>query len=316
MAAMRYLGGELGLSPQVTRTLELLLSCLPPKRNHHMVFASNETLVLRSGGLTDRTLRRHVAALVKAGLLQRMDSPNKKRFTCYDPVEQTTLRFGLNLAPLFEKFLLLEEQAEILKHQAQRLAILRKQLRAASYQILANTPDHPLALEAMRVSRRNATLEEIKDQIQRLPKQAVTQTDQVSAEPLSDIGGQNVCHHHNFSKELIEKESQPSLNDLIEGCLEIQKYSLDPITTEQEAIDHAKKIGPMIGISQTLINDACLNISDWSVTLMIWMIVEAKEKIRKPAAYFKALSLKQKANGFNPFSWLKSLNPHFCPRTI
>ena len=94
----------LGLGAPVAATLDALLSFLPPKRRHHTVFASNATLSARRHGVTDRTLRRHITALIDAGLLIRRDSPNRKRYMRIDTSAQVALRFGLDLSPLFQRF--------------------------------------------------------------------------------------------------------------------------------------------------------------------------------------------------------------------
>jgi replication initiation protein RepC len=53
---------------------EALLSC------DLVVFPSNRALTLRAHGMASRTLGRHLAALVEAGLILRRDSPNGKRY--------------------------------------------------------------------------------------------------------------------------------------------------------------------------------------------------------------------------------------------
>ena len=101
---LRRAASSLDLSPSVIATVDALLSCLPPKREHDIVFASNATLVMRRNGISDRSLRRHLADLVTAGLLVRIDSPNGKRYSKRDPQMGTVIRFGLDLSPLFIAF--------------------------------------------------------------------------------------------------------------------------------------------------------------------------------------------------------------------
>ncbi|MFM8748615.1 plasmid replication protein RepC, partial [Rhabdaerophilum sp.] len=45
-----------------------------------IVFPSNEKLCARAHGIAPATLRRHLAALVEAGIVIRRDSPNGKRY--------------------------------------------------------------------------------------------------------------------------------------------------------------------------------------------------------------------------------------------
>jgi replication initiation protein RepC len=45
-----------------------------------IVYPSNKSLTFRANGMSPATLRRHLAALVQAGLVIRRDSPNGKRY--------------------------------------------------------------------------------------------------------------------------------------------------------------------------------------------------------------------------------------------
>ena len=99
VATLRNAAPRIGLSASVISTLDAMLSCLAPKRNHHIVFASNATLTFRRNGISDRTIRRHAATLQDIGLLVRRDSPNRKRFTKHNRHEGKALRFGLTYHP-------------------------------------------------------------------------------------------------------------------------------------------------------------------------------------------------------------------------
>ena len=65
-----------------------------------VVFPSNRALMLRSNGMSPSTLRRHVAALIEAGLLIRRDSPNGKRYARRGEGGQIQQAFGFDLSPL------------------------------------------------------------------------------------------------------------------------------------------------------------------------------------------------------------------------
>ena len=114
---LRNAAPMMGLKASVIATLDAMLSCLPPKRNHHTVFASNLTLTFRRNGISDRTIRRHAAVLQELGLLIRRDSPNKKRFSRHNSHEGKSLRFGFDLSPLFERL------QDIATHAAKALQI-------------------------------------------------------------------------------------------------------------------------------------------------------------------------------------------------
>lgn len=91
------------LSDRTIAVLEALMSFYPEKEldgaRDMIVFPSNAELSLRSRGMAPATLRRHIATLIKTGLLLRKDSPNGKRFARKGPGGELTDQFGFNLAP-------------------------------------------------------------------------------------------------------------------------------------------------------------------------------------------------------------------------
>ena len=121
---------QLGVSAQALAVLEALVSFLPetvlaPEAETDLVvWPSNRSLSARANGLSDASLRRHLAALIEAGLVIRRDSPNGKRFARRGEGGQLTHAYGFDLAPLAvraDEFGALAEaaRAEIL---AQKLA--------------------------------------------------------------------------------------------------------------------------------------------------------------------------------------------------
>lgn len=91
------------LSDRAITVLEALLSFHPEKEldgsEDIIVFPSNAELSLRTRGMSAPTLRRHIATLVKTGLLLRKDSANGKRFARKGPGGEVRNAFGFNLAP-------------------------------------------------------------------------------------------------------------------------------------------------------------------------------------------------------------------------
>ncbi len=93
-----------GLSDRTIVVLDALLSFHPEREldgaRPVIVFPSNAELSLRSRGMADATLRRHLAALVEAGLILRRDSPNGKRYCRRDGHGEVESAFGFDLSPL------------------------------------------------------------------------------------------------------------------------------------------------------------------------------------------------------------------------
>ncbi|MDI5929417.1 plasmid replication protein RepC [Rhizobium leguminosarum] len=97
----------LNVSDRSLSVLDALLSFYPSEElcatNDLIVFPSNAQLSIRARGMTAATLRRHLAALVDAGLILRKDSANGKRFARRSRAGEINEAFGFNLAPLLAR---------------------------------------------------------------------------------------------------------------------------------------------------------------------------------------------------------------------
>ncbi|PUB62164.1 replication initiation protein RepC, partial [Rhizobium leguminosarum bv. viciae USDA 2370] len=97
----------LGIGDRTLAVLNALLSFYPKNElaqgNGLIVFPSNIQLSLRTHGMAEQTVRRHLAALVEAGLLVRKDSPNGKRYVRRDRAGEVDEAFGFSLAPLLAR---------------------------------------------------------------------------------------------------------------------------------------------------------------------------------------------------------------------
>ena len=94
----------LGISDRSLAVLNALISFYPKaelsEENGLVVFPSNQQLSLRAHGMPEQTLRRHLTALVDAGLILRKDSPNGKRYARKDRSGDISDAYGFSLAPL------------------------------------------------------------------------------------------------------------------------------------------------------------------------------------------------------------------------
>lgn len=315
---MRLCGRDIGLSPQVLRTLEVLLSCLAPKRNHHVVFASNATLVSRSGGLSERSIRRHIAQLVKAGLAERSESANGKRYSHHDPVAGMTMRFGLDFTRLFRQFSTFASLADVVEKRQRQLRYLRCKLRAACQRILSVDPQNTEALDARNAARRNLSAAEYQKLLSSIPVPDETPAidNAVNGDDMATCGGQNDRHQSNFSIEYTEKETPENLPALLNHCSEAQNFALEPVHTADDIIEHAQKLAPMIGIAPDLWHKAIQTRSRIDIAASVWLIVQNLSRITKPAAYFRAITTGKSSAGYSPWRWLlRQINSN-CPRTI
>lgn len=95
---------RLGVTDRDLAVLHALLSFLPGKDLADgpalVVHPSNATLSERAHGMPESTLRRHLAALVRAGIILRHDSPNGKRYAARDASGAVVEAYGFDLRPL------------------------------------------------------------------------------------------------------------------------------------------------------------------------------------------------------------------------
>ncbi|MFB2552496.1 plasmid replication protein RepC [Ensifer soli] len=130
----------LNLSDRALAVLNALLSFHPAAELEEgrgpVVFPSNAQLSLRAHGMAGTTLRRHLAALVEAGLIIRRDSPNGKRYARKDEAGAVESAFGFSLAPLRTRAAELAARAATVAAARQeerlareRLSLLRRDVR-------------------------------------------------------------------------------------------------------------------------------------------------------------------------------------------
>lgn len=121
-----------GVSDRALAVLNALLSFYPKteisEENGLVVFPSNAQLSVRAHGIAPATLRRHLAALVDAGLLIRKDSPNGKRYARKGDTGQVEQAFGFSLAPLLVRADEIEAIAAQVVADRQALRSMREQV--------------------------------------------------------------------------------------------------------------------------------------------------------------------------------------------
>ncbi|WP_273793891.1 plasmid replication protein RepC [Brucella anthropi] len=130
----------LGLQDRALAVLNALLTFYPEtelsEQENLVVFPSNAQLSTRSHGISGATLRRSLAALVDAGLIERRDSPNGKRYAHCDRAGGGEQAFGFSLAPLLARSEELAhlaqqvaEEARLLKRAKEALTLCRRDVR-------------------------------------------------------------------------------------------------------------------------------------------------------------------------------------------
>lgn len=96
-----------------------------------IVFPSNEKLCQRAHGIAPATLRRHLAALVDAGIVIRRDSPNGKRYARRGFDGAVSLAFGFELTPLVARAEEFEALAAEVQAERRALRLARERITLA-----------------------------------------------------------------------------------------------------------------------------------------------------------------------------------------
>jgi len=326
VATLRNAAPLLGLSATVISTLDAMLSCLSPKRNHHTVFASNATLTFRRNGVSDRTIRRHAAVLQEIGLLVRRDSPNRKRFTKHNRHESKALRFGFDLTPLFTRLHEIAGMAAEVLREREQIDYLRCKIRAAANLSLQENPNDEKAHSTLRILRRKLSLTDCECLLAQQPKieieaEAADDLADYSSATMAANDGQFVRHHHKSNKENIDKEptqrntkpeSQPSdtpitIPELLAACPEATQFALRKIETVHDVVAHARTLAPMIGICTQSYEAAQDRLGALRTAATVWAIMQFHEKIKTVGAYFRSITTGAKSSGFSPEKLVRRL---------
>ncbi|AYG64537.1 plasmid replication protein RepC [Rhizobium jaguaris] len=238
----------LGVQDRALAVLDALLTFYPDNELSEdrglVVFPSNDQLSVRAHGIAGTTLRRHLAALVDAGLIHRKDSANGKRYARKDGSGAIEDAFGFSLAPLLAR-------AEELAHAAQQVAAERKRFRVAkealticrrdvrkliSAAVEEGAPGDWSHIEALfiglvaRIPRSPAILDltSILEEMEMLREEIINRLEiQENSENTDGNAVQNRCHIQNSKSESIH-ELEPS-SEKEQGAKSSQDIRLKPV---------------------------------------------------------------------------------------
>lgn len=243
-----------GVSDRDLAVLNALLSFHPhptlAEGDGTIVFPSNASLSERAHGMPESTLRRHLAALVKSGLVIRHDSPNGKRYA-RRAGEQLQVAFGFDLRPLLLRETEIAQAAQATREAQARykalreavVLILRDVAQLVDYgreTVSANWDALSDMLALMnREMRRKLGLEEMTDMHLRandLREKAKTFIPKEKSEKISGKDVNNERHIQDSNISLYESESSKEMEETAAGApLPSPLDDLDPCEPEKEA---------------------------------------------------------------------------------
>ncbi|MCA1371571.1 replication initiation protein RepC [Bradyrhizobium sp. BRP14] len=219
-----------GLQDRSLAVLHALLSFYPDTElsdeSGLVVFPSNAQLSIRAHGIAGTTLRRHLATLVEAGLIQRRDSPNGKRYAHRSRGGEIEDAFGFSLAPLLARAAELAGLAQQVaeerlrfKRAKEALTLCRRDVRKLISAAMEEGADGDWEeIEGMYLSLvarlprspRREDVDAVLEEMQMLREEIVNLLEiQLKAEKSDGNAVQDGCHIQNSNPESIN-ELEPS----------------------------------------------------------------------------------------------------------
>jgi replication initiation protein RepC len=344
----------LGVPDRALTVLNALLSFYPETELQHdgqlIVFPSNNQLAARAHGIAGATLRRHLAALVEAGIVVRQDSPNGKRYARKDRAGDIETAFGFDLTPLLaraDEFAMLAQQivADRAAHRRlkEALTICRRDIRKLITAAMEEGADGDWAtIEGMyigQVSRipRSPTsenLREILEDMQMLRSEILNILEmQLKSEKTSANDDHFERHIQNSNPDSIddleprsEKEqgAKPELKSfplgmVLKACPEIVMYGKGgEIGSWRELMAAAVVVRSMLGVSPSAYQQACEVMGPENAAAVMASILERGGHINSAGGYLRSLTERARKGEFSLGPMLMALlraNGMELPRT-
>jgi replication initiation protein RepC len=249
-----------GVSERDLTVLQGLLSFFPDDalggNTEMVVFPSNKAICERLNGMPCSTMRRHLARLVEAGLLQRRDSPNGKRYVRKHGEERVA--FGFDLSPLYCQSEEIARAAEAVREAEERVRRLREvvSLMRRDLAALAEFGDEmqpglgiwdqlrDKAILTARALRRKLSIEDLaayRADLEALLDQARNIIDGSETEEMNTNDARSERHHHNSNKESIDLEPALEKSGAAAGVPDVDRDELVADVDEQDT-RHLPKI--------------------------------------------------------------------------
>jgi len=315
--ALRVARAGFGIGSRELIVVHALLSFVPGTELREeaglVVYASNAALSERAHGMADSTLRRHLATLVRVGLIARHDSPNGKRFACREG-GRVTEAYGLDLRPFVARAPEILTAAEAVRAEEASLHKMRRRLVLAlrdawSLSDLAGGLGAAELLAQSRGLRRKMTRSGLEAGL------AAVETLLAALRPTAEMSptdSQTERHHTETKKDSFDSESaiQPvSVAEVLEKCPDVVDYAPEPIRRWDQLCDLTGKLAPMLGIAPRLWARAAQTLGRQGAGLALSVILQRLKTIRRPDAYLAALISRHLAGKFDPVQMLRGFTP-------
>lgn len=329
-----------GIGDRALAVLAALLSFYPDdelsEENGLVVFPSNRQLILRAHGMSEPTLRRHLAALVENGLVIRRDSPNGKRYARKGRGGAFEEAFGFSLAPMLAR-------ADEFSAAAERVRAGNRALKLMRERITLHRRDISKLIEAaveedvpgdwgglwrrfraiVDAIPRRAAIADLEPIVRNLA--AIREEVDIllnSHMNVENSNGNDDRTERQYSKSntdsLIEfepafeksgaaAELKPTLQEppkgyplgfVLKACPEIIDYAVDGIANWRDLMAVAAQVRGYLGVSPSAYEDACHVMGPETAAIVVACILQRAQHINSAGGYLRALTEKARAGEF------------------
>ena len=329
-----------GIGDRALAVLAALLSFYPDdelsEENGLVVFPSNRQLILRAHGMSEPTLRRHLAALVANGLVIRRDSPNGTRYARKGRGGAFEEAFGFSLAPMLARADEFSEAAERVRagNRAQKLMRERITLHRRDISKLieaAVEEDVPgdwgdlwrrFRTIVDAIPRRAAIadmetivgdLAAIREEVDILLNSHMNVEDSIGNDDrnerqYSDSNTDSPIEFEPASEKSgakAEPRREPQeppkgypLGFVLKACPEIIDYAVDGIASWRDLMAVAAQVRGYLGVSPSAYEDACHIMGPENTAIVVGCILQRAQHINSAGGYLRALTEKARAGEF------------------
>lgn len=334
----------IGISDRALAVLNALMTfhpetaLMPGEGTGLIVFPSNAQLALRAHGMAEPTLRRHLAALVEAGLVIRRDSPNGKRYVRKGQGGAVAQAYGFDLTPIVARAAEFEAYADrvtadrrAFNMAREAITILRRDAtkmiqagidgehpgdwtayRARYGSILGGLPRKPslVDLEAVRAA--------LTALIADVGKSLVSTSESQDSNGNADHSDR---HNHNSKSDAFDSRTglrngdegtgggtAPNdsgtaatypLSMVLNACPDIIDYARNGIRTWRDLGDVADLVRGMMGISPSAWREARDVMGPDAAAATIAAILQRAEHIKSPGGYLRTLVERKRAGRYS-----------------
>lgn len=307
-----------------------------------IVFPSNASLSERAHGMAESTLRRHLAALVRSGVIARHDSPNGKRYATRGAGGALERAFGFDLTPLLHQARDITAAAQEaraaaarMKREREELTLLKRdaiKLLAYAVEEGASGPWKEIELQLLSIhkaSRRQldanalaAVMRELRGVVDKI-KRALVQSEEMDGNDVKcERHYQNSKTHSIDLESALEKdgaETEPPspahspepprlpLSLVVKACPDIEPYFGDSIRHWHQLVAAASLVRGMMGISADAWENAQRSMGPETAAITVAGILQRVESIKSPGGYLRSLTDKAKAGAFSPGPMIMAL---------